>query len=618
MARDRRQKAQLHTAKEPFPTRLSLILYFLRGCKGLFAISILFAILVSVLDLVNPKIIGYLVDSVLDEQPSSLPAFVNRWIDRIGGPAFLREHLIVIAAAVVVIACVAALCRYLNQLLNSIAAEKMVRGMRDRLFDHILHLPYAWHGTQQTGDIIQRCTSDVEMIKRFLSEQLTHLFTVALLLVMAFYFMIGINPQLSLAAAIFLPVIVGYSLFFHGRIGDSFEKVDEQEGRLSAIAQENLTGVRVVRAFGRELYERERFETQNKNYTAMWVELMRLMSVYFSVSDMISGLQILTVTALGAVLCVHGQMTAGSYIAFVFYNSMLTWPVRSLGRIISEMSKAGISIDRIRFIMNADTEHDWGAVRTPLTGDICFEHVSFSFDTSKVLDDVSFTVPAGSTLGILGSTGSGKSTIAQLLDRLYELPEGSGRITVGNVDIADIERGWLRQHIGLVMQEPYLFSRTLAENIAIAQPEPSAEPNMAAVRDAAATAQLHETVQRFTKGYETFVGERGVTLSGGQKQRAAIAQTLIRRTPIMIFDDSLSAVDAETDARIRAGLAARTQNVTTILIAHRITTLMNADHILVLDKGRIAEEGSHDDLLARNGIYKKIYDLQTQALSDNE
>ncbi len=652
--------------KERFPTRVNLVVYFLKGNLHFFVFSVLFASFVSVFDLINPKIIGFTVDSVIgSRQPelTGIPAFV---LEKAGGISYLRNHLFLVAAAVVLIALFAASCRYLFILLNSMGAEKLVRRMRDSLFEHILHLPYAWHGTQQTGDIIQRCTSDVEMVKRFLAEQMTGLLRVILLLVLAIWFMAGIHPMLTLAAGVFLPVIVGYSLFFHRRIGASFEKVDIHEGKLSAIAQENLTGVRVVRAFGREQYERERFEAQNREYTKMWVDLMRLMSMFFSVGDLISGLQILTVTALGAVFCVRGALSAGDYIAFISYNAMLTWPVRGLGRIISEMSKAGISIDRIRFIMNSPVEKDReNALTPPMDGDICFEHVTFAYEGSedKILDDVSFTVKAGSTLGILGSTGSGKSTLMQLLDRLYSLDgedaaaggtdaaaaagkaetaaadrketgkgnaaakpgKRSGRITVGGVDIADMKASWVRGNIGFVLQEPFLFSRTLAENIAIAVSDegPAHKSNKTAgrnrasymdeVRRAAKIASLDETVRRFTKGYETFVGERGVTLSGGQKQRTAIAQMLIRKPPIMVFDDSLSAVDAQTDAKIRHALEESTGSSTRILIGHRITTLMNADQIIVMDRGKITERGTHEELLKADGIYRKIYDLQTNA-----
>jgi ATP-binding cassette subfamily B protein len=587
-----------------------MLMFFLEGSKRYFVASIFFACLVSVLDLINPKIISYTVDSILDSQSVALPAFLSSWIDSIGGAAYLRANLWLIALAVLLVAAMGALCRFLFNLFNSIGAEHLVRTMRNSLFDHILHLPFAWHSENHTGDIIQRCTSDVEQIKVFLSEQLTALFRIVVMICLTMYFMFAMNWKLSLAAAIFIPMIVSYSLFFHSRIGSAFEKADIEEGKLSSIVQENLTGVRVVRAFGREKYEQTRFEKQNSNYTNMWVHLMKLLAAFWMSSDLFSYGQVITVLAYGAVLSVNGEITAGNYIAFISYTMMLMWPIRNLGRVISNLSKAGISIDRLRYIMNSEVEHDEENALTPeMDQDIVFDNVSYQYEngTSEILDHVSFTVKAGTTVGILGGTGSGKSTLMYLLDRLYDLKEGT--ISIGGVDIRKMKAQWVRQNIGMVLQEPYLFSRSLGENIKIAEPE----ADMEEIQHAAKIASLDHAIEHFKEGYETFVGERGVTLSGGQKQRAAIAQMLIRKPPIMVFDDSLSAVDAETDAKIRASLKENIGDSTVILIAHRITTLMNADQIIVMDQGKIVESGTHEELLTKNGIYRQIYDLQSRS-----
>ena len=592
-----------------FPTRASLLLYFLKGNKRYFARAVIFAALLALLDLVNPKIIEFTVDSVINDKVPELPRIVDSIVNAVGGVGFLRGHLYLIGLAVLIVAGAGALMRYLFRISNATGAESLVKRMRDLLYDHIIHLPFSWHGENQTGDIIQRCTSDVDVIRSFISDQLTSLFRISVLIVLAMYFMVSIEWRLALVSAAFIPVIMGYSYFFHSKIGESFQKVDIMEGQLSAIAQENLTGVRVVRAFGREKYERERFENHNRKYVGAWVNLMQILSRFWATGDLFSGLQVMLIVVFGAWFAVNSTMTAGEFIAFVSYNAMLTWPVRMLGRVISELSKAGISIDRIRYIMNSPVEKDRdGAQTPPMNRDIVFDHVSFSYGekSPEVLDDVSFTVKAGSTVGILGGTGSGKSTLMYLLDRLYNIKPDEGRITVGGVDIADIRMEWIRKNVGMVLQEPYLFSRTLAENIAITQDS----VNMDKIRHAAKMAMLDDTIGKFTKGYETFVGERGVTLSGGQKQRAAIAQMLIRQPAVMVFDDSLSAVDAETDAKIRHALEKETGDSTVILIAHRITTLMKADNIIVLDHGRVAESGTHEELLAMNGQYKRIYDLQ--------
>ena len=609
-----------------FPTRTSMVLYFLKGAKGYFMLSILFAFIVALLDMINPKIIQYTVDHFIGETKGNLPAILRNVFPALAEKDYVREHLYLVALAVVIIAAVGAVSRYLSKYYNAKGAETLIKRTRDKLFTHIDHLPFEWHSENRTGDIIQRCTSDVEMVKQFLSVQLTSLVRVVILVVLAIYFMMGINIRITLIAAAFFPVVVAYSFVFHSKIGKAFLKADTEEGKLSAIAQENLTGVRVVRAFGREKYERERFEKQNTNYTRLWTRLMKLLAVFWATGDVITGTQVLTVMALCTVSAVNGDISVGQFIAFISYNSMLVWPIRMVGRIIAELSKAGVSIDRISYIMNSEEEKDvQDTIDTSMDQDIEFSHVSFSYknlesdssvsdddDTPGVLHDVSFRIKAHSTLGILGSTGSGKSTLMYLLDRLYSLPEENGKITIGGVSIQNIKLEKLRKNIGLVLQEPYLFSRTLSENIGIAKDE----ADMTAIRDAARIAALDESVMEFSKGYDTYVGERGVTLSGGQKQRAAIAQMLVTEPPIMVFDDSLSAVDTETDARIRTALNRMDSESTVILIAHRITTLMHADHIIVLDKGRIVEEGTHDELLEKNGMYKKIYDIQTQGKED--
>ncbi len=599
------------SAPQRFPDSLSLVRFFLRGSVRFFVLSMLCACMVSFLEMLSPRIVTFAVDSVIGSAPADLPAPLLAFLEAHGGLAMLRSSLWPVTGALVAVSLLAALFRYLFRLLNAAGSERFVKRMRDSLYAHIQKLPYRWHSENSTGDIIQRCTSDVESIKVFISEQLTNLVRVIVLIVLAVAFMLRIHPFMTLLSSLFIPVVVSYSLFFHSRIGSAFEKADTEEGRLSAIAQENLTGVRVVRAFGRENYERQRFHTQNEKYTGYWIHLMKILTLNWVTGDVMTGLQTLLVMVLCTLYCVRGQLTPGQFIAFVSYNGMLIWPVRSLGRVIAELSKAGISIDRLRAIMNASPETDRdGAVMPPMDRDIAFEHVSFSYERdgvrTQVLSDVSFTVPAGSTVGILGATGSGKSTLLNLLERLYDLGPGEGRITIGGVDIADIRASWLRENIGMVQQEPFLFSRSLEDNIRISAEDAGEEELYAASR----TADLEETIARFPQGYKTFVGERGVTLSGGQKQRTAIAQMLIRRPPVMIFDDSLSAVDAETDARIRSRLSEYTGQSTVILVSHRIATLMQADRIIVMEAGRIRESGTHEELLALGGLYRKVYDLQ--------
>ena len=586
-----------------------LLWRFTRGSRLAFLLCMAAGALSSLADMLSPQIIRTAVDNVLGGSDAPISPLLRPLIEALGGAEYLAGHIGLLALALLGVAFVKVLALYGFRVLNTSAAERLTKTMRDTLFLHIERLPFAWHMKHHTGDIIQRCTSDIDTIKGFVSEQLTSIFRIVILVALAVVFMAGMNGPLTLIALLPVPFVVAYSLHFHRKIGEAFLQCDENEGKLSSMAQENLTGVRVVRAFGRERRERDRFFEQNEHYTGLWMKLAKPLSQYWSTGDVLSGTQILLVVVFGSAFCIQGKMLPGELIAFLSYAAMLTWPVRMLGRMIAEMSKAGVSIDRIATIMQAEEERETGkALRPDMSGDIVFDHVSFAYEGGgEVLHDVSFTLPAGKTLGILGGTGSGKSTLMLLLDKLYPLRGGFGRITIGGVDLRDIDTRYLREHIGMVLQEPYLFSRTIAENIGITQPV----LDLDAVREAAKAACLDETVTGFAKGYDTFVGERGVTLSGGQKQRAAIARTLTQHTPILIFDDSLSAVDTETDAKIRAALEARFGSATILLISHRITTLSKADLILVLDKGRIVEQGSHEQLKHAGGIYEQICSIQS-------
>ena len=565
-----------------------------------------------------PKIISFTVDSVIGDEAINLPAPLMSLIDKVGGIEYLRDNLWIFAALILLFAVLMGIFKYCETVFNRKGSETLVETMRNRLFSHIERLPFSWYMKNQTGDIIQRCTSDVEMVKSFLSDQLTSIISTVMLIVMSLFFMYTISVPLATIALISIPIIIAYSAVFHGKIGARWEECDNNEGKLSAICQENLTGVRVVRAFGREKYEVDKYQKQNDIYTNTWIKLGMTLSLFWGTGDLISGVQVMAILIGGTVLCVRGDLSVGDFIAIVSYNAMLTWPVRSLGRVISEMSKAGVSIGRIGDIMNAEAETDApDAVDCMADGDIVFENVTFSYDGSaKILDDVSLTIPKGTTLGILGMTGSGKSTLVSLLCKLYELPEGCGSITVSGTDVRRIKRESLRKNIGIVLQEPFLFSRTLGENIGITFRDPAAMT--AEIKEAARAACLDETIESFTAGYDTMVGERGVTLSGGQKQRTAIARLLAQKTPVMIFDDSLSAVDSETDAKIRRALREKTADSTVIIISHRIQTLMSADNIIVMAGGKIVERGTHDDLIREGGIYKRINDIQSSGVDEEE
>ena len=587
--------------------KAKLVVRYLRPVAWLFALGLLMSLFSQVFNALIPQIVRVTVDSVLGTEKPQLPAALAGALPIEALRADPAMALVWAAGAVVLFAVLRGFAIFGQRLFLARGSEGFVKGIRDELFSHIQRLPFAWHTAHQTGEMIQRCTSDVEVVRTFVCTQLVEVIRTVILVAVYLYAMFSMNVKLSLVSLAFIPVVALSSGLFYGRIAARFKVADEAEGELTTMVQENLTGVRVVRAFGRESFELGKFNEKNDRFSELWIKLGRVLAVYWASGTLLTCLQVMVILILGVVEAVRGELTLGGFLAFVSYNSTLAWPVRSLGRVLADMSKAGVSMDRVAYILRAEEERELpGTAEAPMDGDIVFSHVSFGYEGQEVLRDVSFTVPAGSTFAILGGTGSGKSTLVHLLDRLYDLGEGQGEITIGGRDIRLIERGYLRRNIGLVLQEPFLFSRTIRENIAA--PRPGAAE--AEIRRAAAIACVDEAVTEFPDGYDTLVGERGVTLSGGQKQRVAIARMLISGAPVMVFDDSLSAVDSETDAKIRAALRESLGRATVILISHRITTLMQAERILVLENGQVSDIGTHEELISRPGIYREIYDIQ--------
>ena len=599
---------------------------FMPGHKRYFLVASLATGFTIILMFLAPQVVRFTVDGIIDGDPDILPSALR----------FLYEAPPVMAllyAALVIVLFIAlgGVFNFISRLCIGRGTEGVIRNLRNTLFSHVQKLPFKWHTETLTGDIIQRCTSDVETLHGFLSTQLVDVVRTLVLIATATVLMFAMNVPLALFAFAFVPVIVLYSMLFYGRIAKKFHKADVAEGVLMVRVQENLTGMRVVKAFGREQFELEKFHEKNNAFAKAWIDLGYLMGAYWGIGDIVTGFQTMGVVVFGTYLTVQGNMTLGALIAFISYSQILTWPVRNLGRTLSEMSQASVSANRLLDILNAEPEDVGGGVpdaprpntasdaphpdmspdapRPNMAANIVFDHVSFAYRDTEVLHDLNFTIPKGSVFGVLGGTGSGKSTITYLLTRLYDLEPGNGKITIGGVDIREIDRRYLRRQVGLVLQEPFLFSKTIGENIAIARER----ADLRDIRRVARVADVDENIIGFTRGYDTIVGERGVTLSGGQKQRVAIARTLLIDAPIMIFDDSLSAVDMETDAKIQAALRENTGGATVILISHRVSTLMHADQILVLDGGRQAELGDHKTLLAEGGIYSRVYKLQSEA-----
>ncbi len=491
-------------------------------------------------------------------------------------------------------------------------AEGIARRLRNYLFDHIQRLSFSYHDRTQTGELLQRATSDVEAINRFFLQQATGVGRIVLLFAINFAAIAYINVQLAFLSVVSLPLLWVMSYYFFTRIEKAYEAYQEQEARLSATLQENLSGVRVVKAFARQQFEIDKFGAENKEKYRRGMRLLLMHSLYWPVSDIVAGMQMLGGFLAGALMALNGIITVGDYLAFSGMVIWIIWPMRNLGRLIVQASTALVSYNRVSEIIREDREPMEAGDHLPdgdVRGEIVFENVHFAYeDGTEVLHNINFHVQPGQVIALMGSTGSGKTSLVNLLPRFYEYT--GGRILLDGVELKRYPRKYLRSQIGIVEQEPFLFSRTIRENIAYGVGRQVTDEE---VYQAARAAAIHDVILSFPEGYNTLVGERGVTLSGGQKQRVAIARTLLKDPRILILDDATSSVDTETEAAIRAALERLMEGRTTFIIAHRIQTVMHADAILVFNKGHIVQQGTHEELLKdEDGIYRRIYEVQAR------
>ncbi|MFB0533882.1 MAG: ABC transporter ATP-binding protein [Anaerolineae bacterium] len=500
---------------------------------------------------------------------------------------------------------------FLSGRLAAQTAEGIVLRLRNYLFDHIQRLSFTYHDRTPTGELIQRSTSDVDALRRFFADQAIGVGRVILLFGINLAALLSLNRQLALLSIAVVPVIVLMSFFFFKKVSKAYEAYQEQEAALSTTLQENLTGVRVVKAFARQAYERDKFERDNREKFRRGRRLLRMHSLYWPVSDILCGFQMLAGFFVGALMAMNGTITVGTYLAYGGMIVWIIWPMRNLGRLIVQMSTGLVSYGRVAEIIKEQREPLTEGTHAPsghVRGEIVFRNVCFEYEADMpVLKDISFRCQPGQVVALLGSTGSGKTTLVNLLPRFYEYTGGS--LTLDGVELKGYSRHFLRQQIGIVEQEPFLFSRTVRENITYGV---GRDVSDAEIEAAARAAAIHGVITSFPDGYDTLVGEKGVTLSGGQKQRVAIARTLLKDPRILILDDSTSSVDTETEGVIREALEGLMQGRTTFIIAHRIQSVMNADLILVLDRERIVQRGTHDQLMAQEGIYRQIYDMQTR------
>lgn len=584
------------------------------GYKKLFLGAMLATACATLFTVMPPLVVKITVDSVINGEPLDAPAFLTALIERLGGVSVLAQSLWLCGLAVVLAAIGNGVFSYLRGRWTAMGAEELAKRTKDTLYDRLQKFPYEYHVKAKTGDLIQRCTSDVDTIRRFLAMQLVEIARILCVVFFSLSIMMSYHLWFTLLAVCTVPVLFAVSYAFFKNIRKTFTLVDEKEGELQTVLQENLSGVRVVRAFGMQKYESDKFEKKNSEFYNLVVKMINVMAYFWGLTDLLTFVQIGLVLFTGVYLTYTGAISLGTLMVFYSYEGMLIYPVRQLGRILSDMGKMEVSLGRVEEIINTPVETDTpGAVKHPLKGDIVFSHVHFAYEANNpVLNDLSFTVKPGETIAILGATGSGKSSVMHLLLRLYDYGEGS--VTINGRELRSIKKSHLRERIGLVLQEPFLYSKTVRENIRMAKFDMTDNE----MYEVTGVASVHTDIEGFEKGYDTVVGEKGVTLSGGQKQRVAIARTLIKNCDILIFDDSLSAVDTETDAQIRAALKERALDVTTFIISQRITTLMEADRIFVIEDGRLSDAGTHAELIEREGLYKRIWNIQNLLEEDYE
>jgi len=592
--------------------RLRGLVRLMHGYRRHYLIALGCQILEALTNTLSLALVGAMVDSLLRHPDASLP-----------------QALLGVGLIFVLLAMLRGYFSFISGKMTAETSQGVALRLRDYLFDHIQHLDFAFHDKAKTGDLIQRVTSDIGTIERFFSEQAIGIGRILVLFVVNFIVLLIIHVQLALLSVAVVPIIAVLSVFFFRRVSKAWDKFQEQEGKLSNVLQENLSAVRVVKAFARQPYEINKFEIENKERFRLGVGFTILHSFYWPFTDFLTGMQMMVSFLAGGFLVLNGQVTIGDFVLFsgsmtlgqyITYIAVLGWiinPMRNLGRLIVQVSTGLVSYDRVAEILTVDWEplgRDETAPAKDLKGLISFKNVGFEYEKDKpVLQDISFEVQPGQTVALLGSTGSGKTSLMALLPRFYSYTSGS--ITIDGFELKDMSRTFLRQQIGIVEQEPFLFSRTIRENITYGVNHEVSDEEVIAAAKAAA---VHEVIMSFPDAYKTVVGERGVTLSGGQKQRVVLARTLLKNPNILIMDDATSSVDTETESQIRTALDTLMKNRTTFIIAHRIQTVMIADLILVMDKGRIVQRGTHESLMREGGIYRRTYEMQAEIETELE
>ena len=584
----------------------NILFKFTKGYRTLYLLSFVILFFALTFLLLSTFMTKVLIDTLQNIPPSGpVDTFLTNIL---GGQPFLKDNLWLFSIIVLGLGLSRSLMFFSRLMMRGFMDVNIGRDIQLKLFYHIERLPYSFIKKNKSGDLIQTSTKDLDIVRRFLVRQVNSIVYTIFLTTIAFALLLTISWEIAVSSTIVLPVMFIYSFFLVKKVRKLFKVTEDSDGLVSAKIEEVLSGIRLVKAYNNENYEIKDFNEYLQDYRNKFIKWRLGTSFFLSTTDIMVFGQIAFTSLFGLYLTISGLIGLGTLVIALQFVTMVVWPVRDVAMTLSTLAQAVASIDRLNVILNQPLEDIESGERPEVSGQIVFDNMSFNYDDSDevVLKNISFTVNPGETVAIMGKTGSGKSTISHLLTRLYDYSSGS--IKIDGHELNGIAKEHIRRQIATVLQEPFLFSKTIINNLKIANRNASIED----IQQAAHIADIHQSILNFKDGYETKVGEKGVTLSGGQKQRLVIARTIISKAPILVFDDSLSAVDTETDINIRTALKKRQKQSSTLIITHRVATAKDADKIIVLEHGKIVQMGNHAQLIQEDGLYRRIYDIQTR------